>query len=50
MTKEYLIYVGSVFQLEWYFDENGESKAQKYFNRLDEKQQLKFLIFSQTNW
>ncbi|MDK2408105.1 MULTISPECIES: hypothetical protein [Aphanizomenon] len=42
MTKEYLIYVGSVFQLEWYFDENGESKAQKYFNRLDEKQQLKF--------
>jgi phage-related protein len=44
MTKEYLIYVGSVFQLEWYFDENGESKAQEYFNRLDEKQQLRFLF------
>jgi polyphosphate kinase 2 (PPK2 family) len=44
MTKEYLIYVGSVFQLEWYFNENGESKAQEYFNRLDEKQQLRFQL------
>lgn len=44
MNKEYIIYVGSVFQLEWYFDENGESEALEYFNQLSEQQQLKFLF------
>ncbi|TAE59240.1 MAG: hypothetical protein EAZ87_10440 [Nostocales cyanobacterium] len=44
MSKEYIIYVGSVFQLEWYFDENGESEALEYFNQLSEQQQLKFLF------
>ncbi|MFM5979249.1 MAG: type II toxin-antitoxin system RelE/ParE family toxin [Sphaerospermopsis kisseleviana] len=44
MKKEYIIYVGSVFQLEWYFDENGESEALEYFNQLSEQQQLKFLF------
>lgn len=44
MNKEYIIYVGSVFQLEWYFDENGESEALEYFNQLPEQQQLKFLF------
>jgi phage-related protein len=43
MTKEYLIYVGSAFQLEWYIDSNGESEAQEYFEALPEKQQLRFL-------
>ena len=43
MTKEYLIYVGSAFQLEWYIDSNGQSEAQEYFRLLPEKQQLKFL-------
>jgi phage-related protein len=44
MSKEYIIYVGSVFQLEWYFDEHGESEALEYFNQLSEQQQLKFLF------
>lgn len=44
MSKEYIIYVGSVFQLEWYFDEQGESEALEYFNQLSEQQQLKFLF------
>jgi phage-related protein len=44
MTKEYLIYVGSAFKLEWYIDSNGKSEAQEYFNRLSEKQQLRFLF------
>ena len=43
MTKEYLIYVGSAFQLEWYIDSNGKSEAQEYFEALPEKQQLRFL-------
>jgi phage-related protein len=43
MTKEYLIYVGSAFQLEWYIDSNGKSEAQEYFRLLPEKQQLRFL-------
>ncbi|GCL35873.1 MULTISPECIES: type II toxin-antitoxin system RelE/ParE family toxin [Sphaerospermopsis] len=44
MNKEYIIYVGSVFQLEWYFDEHGKSEALEYFNQLSEQQQLKFLF------
>ncbi|WP_353930410.1 type II toxin-antitoxin system RelE/ParE family toxin [Okeanomitos corallinicola TIOX110] len=44
MSKEYIIYVGSVFQLEWYFDEHSESEALEYFNQLSEQQQLKFLF------
>lgn len=44
MSKTYVIYVGSAFQLEWYIDENGNSEAQDYFEALEEKQQLKFLF------
>jgi len=44
MAKNYLIYVGSVFQLEWFIDSNGESEARDYFEKLSEKQQLKFLF------
>lgn len=44
MSKEYIIYVGLVFQLEWYFDENGESQSLEYFTQLSEQQQLKFLF------
>ncbi len=44
MTKEYLIYVGSAFELEWYIDSNGESEAKEYFEALPEKQQLRFLF------
>lgn len=44
MDKEYLIYVGSAFQLEWYIDNNGASPAQEYFKTLSEKQQLRFLF------
>ena len=44
MSKEYIIYVGLVFQLEWYFDENGESQSLEYFTELSEQQQLKFLF------
>lgn len=44
MNNEYIIYVGLIFQLEWFFDENGESEALEYFNQLSEQQQLKFLF------
>jgi len=44
MDKEYIIYVGLIFQLEWFFDENGESEALEYFHQLSEQQQLKFLF------
>ena len=44
MNNEYIIYVGLIFQLEWFFDENGESEALEYFHQLSEQQQLKFLF------
>ncbi len=44
MNKEYVIYVGDAFQLEWYFEEDSNSAAREYFYSLPEKQQLKFLF------
>lgn len=41
--KEYIIYEGSSFTIEWYFDAGGISEAKTYFDALQEGQQVKFL-------
>ncbi|MEE8056804.1 MAG: type II toxin-antitoxin system RelE/ParE family toxin [Pseudomonadales bacterium] len=41
--KEYIIYKGESFTIEWYFNESGKSEAKAYFDELDEAQQIKFL-------
>jgi phage-related protein len=39
-----VIYKGSVYTLEWYYDKNGKSAAYDYFTESTEELQDKFLI------
>lgn len=39
-----LIYEGSCFRVEWYYDENGKSQAYDYFLKTSDSQKRKFLI------
>ena len=39
-----LIYAGSKYTLEWYFDKNGKSVANEYYLKASEDLQKKFLV------
>jgi phage-related protein len=41
--KEYVIFNGSKFIIEWYFNSKGNSDALKYFDSLDDDEQIKAL-------
>ena len=41
--KEYFLYEGSEFTIEWYYAPNGRSQAHSYFNALSDQQQDRFL-------
>ena len=41
--KEYVLYTGEKFTVEWYFTAEGKSQSFDYFNRLDVQQQMKLL-------
>ena len=43
MSENYVIYRGTFFTIEWYFDERGKSKVQKYFDDLSVEQKKKIL-------
>lgn len=46
MSREYLIYQGESFRLEWYFDAKGKSQPKDYFEKLEPKMQAKaFALF-----
>ena len=40
---EYVLYKGSKFTIEWYYNSDKESQPFDYFKDLDSKQQMKFL-------
>ncbi len=42
--KEFVIYSGSVFTLEWYFNPKGKSQAQEYYQGLEEGERRKVLF------
>ena len=42
--KEFVIYSGSAFTLEWYFNQKGKSQAQEYYLRLEEAERRKALF------
>ena len=42
-NREYAIYEGAVFTIEWYHSSNGKSQALEYFESLDDRQQDRFL-------
>lgn len=39
--KQFIIYEGPEYTLEWYWNENSKSPAREYFNELDNEQKLK---------
>ena len=44
--KEFVAYVGSKFQIEWYIRENGNCPALDYFESLTKEEQVKtFALF-----
>lgn len=44
--KEYLIYEGQEYTIEWYHNSNGNSQAKKYFDNLDRASKLDaFILF-----
>jgi phage-related protein len=45
-NKDCIIYSGSKFTLEWYYDKNGKSIAYEYFENASEDLQDKFLILA----
>lgn len=42
-AKEFVLYEGESFTIEWYYSAAGKSQALDYFNDLDQKQQIKLL-------
>lgn len=40
---QYVVYRGSCFTIEWYFDSQGKSDVKEYFDRLSRTQKQKFL-------
>ena len=48
MTREdCVVYTGSCFQIEWYFDAEGNSQPFDYFQSCDLNQKRKFLMLCQ---
>lgn len=40
MKKELIVYEGSEFTIEWYYNDRGKSPAKAYFDDLDRKRKL----------
>lgn len=40
MSKEFIVYSGTEFTIEWYHNERGKSLAKKYFDELDRQRKL----------
>ncbi len=43
MDREYIVYEGDFFTIEWYFSKNGKSQAFEYFQKLDKGRKKKIL-------
>lgn len=41
--KEYIVFNGTKFTIEWYFDSKGRSAALDYFDALNDDEQIKSL-------
>lgn len=40
MSKEFIVYEGPEFSIEWYYTERGRSPAKVYFDELDRERKL----------
>ncbi len=41
--KEYIVYQGSEYIIEWYFDQKGISKSFNYYQKLDKARRIQLL-------
>ena len=41
--REYIIYEGDAFTIEWHYAPNGKSQALSYFEKLDRRQKIQFI-------
>ena len=48
--KEYVLYTGEKFTVEWYFTIEGKSQPFDYFNRLDIPTANEIVVFGKTYW
>ena len=42
-AREFIVYEGRAFTVEWYYDNGGTSQPLNYYQRLDQKQRVKLL-------
>ena len=43
MNREYIVYAGKAYAIEWYFDSNGKSIALDYYDSLTAQERMKRL-------
>ena len=43
MNREYIVYEGEMFTVEWYYDANGKSTAFEYYKKLPSQDRFKAL-------
>lgn len=41
--REYILYKGDAFTIEWHYASNGKGQALTYFNKLDLRQKIQFI-------
>ena len=41
--REYILFQGDQYTIEWYYGSSGKSQALTYFNRLDRRQKIKLI-------
>lgn len=43
MTKEFIVYAGTEYTIEWYYNERGKSSVKSYFDRLGRERKIEVL-------
>lgn len=46
--REYIVYEGEAFTIEWYYDAKGKSQPLKFYEDLDKDQRIQFLKLVKT--
>lgn len=43
IDKEYIVYNGEAFTIEWYYDQKGKSQPRDFYEKLDQDQKIQLL-------
>jgi hypothetical protein len=50
IDKEYIVYNGEAFTIEWYYDQKGKSQPRDFYEKLDKDQRIQLLKLVKTIW